>query len=221
MPFVLSGVVKIPKKNSFIEGAMLEPVNTVLKAVKKLALLRGDSVLVIGQGPIGLMFTKLFALRGMRVMASDLLEQRLKLAKQWGAKVAISADAPDFVDQVKRSSNGRGVDAVVVAVPVDAAVKQAQECVRGGGQTMLFAHTRAGVETGVDLASVCVQEKDLLGSYSSDFTLQEEVARLVFGRRLNVQKLVTDEFPLEATAAAIELASLPNPKSLKIMVMQK
>jgi L-iditol 2-dehydrogenase len=221
MSFVLPGVVKIPRKNSFIEGAMLEPVNTVLKAVKKLELLKGDSVLVIGQGPIGLMFTKLFALRGMKVMASDLLDERLKLAKQWGAKVAISADAADFVDQVKRNSSGRGVDAVVVAVPVDAAVKQAQESVRGGGQIMLFAHTRTGVETGVDLASVCVQEKDLLGSYSSDFTLQEEVARLVFGRRLNVQKLVTDEFALEATAAAVELASHPSPKSLKIMVIQK
>jgi L-iditol 2-dehydrogenase len=157
----------------------------------------------------------------MKVMASDLLDERLKLAKQWGAKVAISADAADFVDQVKRNSSGRGVDAVVVAVPVDAAVKQAQESVRGGGQIMLFAHTRTGVETGVDLASVCVQEKDLLGSYSSDFTLQEEVARLVFGRRLNVQKLVTDEFALEATAAAVELASHPSPKSLKIMVIQK
>src|SRR5215467_3288328 len=77
MSFVLPGVVKIPKRNTFIEGAMLEPVNTVLKAVKKLALLKGDTVLVIGQGPIGLMFTKLFALRGMKVIASDLLEPRL------------------------------------------------------------------------------------------------------------------------------------------------
>src|SRR5271156_3306587 len=56
MPFVLPGVVKIPARNSFEEGAMLEPVNTVLKAVNRLALRRGDAALVIGQGPIGLMF---------------------------------------------------------------------------------------------------------------------------------------------------------------------
>ena len=55
MNFVLPGVVKIPTKNSFEEGAMLEPVNTVLKAVKRLSILRGDTVLVAGQGPIGLM----------------------------------------------------------------------------------------------------------------------------------------------------------------------
>ena len=73
MPFVLPGVVRIPARNSFLEGAMLEPVNTVLKAVKRLALLRGDTVLVAGQGPIGLMFTRLLALQGMRVVATDLL----------------------------------------------------------------------------------------------------------------------------------------------------
>src|SRR5215472_9838645 len=85
MSFVLPGVVKIPSRNSFLEGAMLEPVNTVLKAVNRLSLLRGDTVLVAGQGPIGLMFTRLLALRGMRVVATDLLETRLKLARELGA----------------------------------------------------------------------------------------------------------------------------------------
>ena len=78
MPFVLPGVVRIPARNSFLEGAMLEPVNTVLKAVKRLALLRGDTVLVAGQGPIGLMFTRLLALQGMQVVATDLLPTRLE-----------------------------------------------------------------------------------------------------------------------------------------------
>src|SRR5438046_898111 len=86
MSFVLPGVVKIPDRNSFLEGAMLEPVNTVLKAIHRLALLRGDFVLVIGQGPIGLMFTRLLALRGMNVVASDLLPTRLELAKKFGAR---------------------------------------------------------------------------------------------------------------------------------------
>src|SRR6516225_6132118 len=74
MPWVLPGVVKIPARNSFIEGAMQEPVNTILKAVNRLALLPGDTVLVAGQGPIGLMFTRLLALRGINVIATDLLQ---------------------------------------------------------------------------------------------------------------------------------------------------
>src|SRR5579883_2358024 len=206
MPFVLPGVVQIPARNTFLEGAMLEPVNTVLKAVKRLTLLRGDTVLVAGQGPIGLMFTRLLALRGMNVVASDLLEPRLALARQWGARWALKADAADFPDQVRRLTRQRGLDAAVIAVPSDAAVLQAQELVRGAGQILLFAHTRRGVETKVDLASVCVDEKDLIGSYSADFTSQSEVARLVFSRKLPVAKLITHQFSLDQTAAAIELA---------------
>src|SRR2546427_1497670 len=86
MPWVLPGVVKIPERNSFLEGAMLEPVNTVLKAIKRLALLRGDTVLVAGQGPIGLMFTRLLTLQGMKVVATDRLASRLQLARELGAK---------------------------------------------------------------------------------------------------------------------------------------
>jgi L-iditol 2-dehydrogenase len=99
MPFVLPGVVKIPARNSFEEGAMLEPVNTVLKAVKRLNLLSGDNVLVAGQGPIGLMFTKILQLRGMNVLATDLLKSRLKLAKKFGAKRTALANShrPSFV----------------------------------------------------------------------------------------------------------------------------
>ena len=218
LSFCLPGVVKIPRRNSFEEGALLEPVNTVLKAVKRLALLRGDTVLVAGQGPIGLMFTRLCALRGMTVVVSDLLETRLKLAREFGARHALRGDAADFAEQVRRVTRGRGLDAAIIAVPSDAVARQAQSLVRGGGQVLLFAHTRRGVATELDLATVCVDEKDLIGSYSSDFTLQREVARLVFARRLDVRRLLTHRFPLARTGDAVALAARPTPDSLKVIV---
>jgi L-iditol 2-dehydrogenase len=230
MDFVLPGVVKIPARNSFEEGAMLEPVNTVLKAVKRLNLLRGDRVLVAGQGPIGLMFTKILQLRGINVLATDLLESRLKLAGQFGAERAVLAS--------QLSTLNPQLDCAIIAVPSDAAVTQALQLVRGGGQILLFAHTkRAEVRSqnsevrsknppfalqpsafSLDLASICLDEKDLIGSYSSDFTLQDEVARLVFSRRLDVRKLITHRFPLDQTSDAIALAARPTPDSLKILV---
>jgi L-iditol 2-dehydrogenase len=213
MDFVLPGVVKIPARNSFEEGAMLEPVNTVLKAVKRLNLLRGDKVLVAGQGPIGLMFTKILQLRGIQVLATDLFESRLKLAKKFGAKwVALAS--PSLI--TRHSS----LDSAIIAVPSDAAVKQSLQLIRGGGQILLFAHTKRGAVTELDLASICLDEKDLLGSYSSDFTIQREAARLVFSRRLDVRKLITHRFPLAKTADAIRLASRPTEDSLKILVNQ-
>lgn len=218
MDFCLPGVVRIPRANTAVEGAMLEPVNTVLKAIKMLGLLSGDTVLVIGQGPIGLLFTRLLSLRGASVVATDLLERRLKLAKDFGAKIVGLPDAKSILDGVDRLTQGRGVDAVVVAVPVDAAVVQGQSLLRGGGRMCLFAHTKRGATTALDLSTICVDEKQLLGSYSSDFTLQKEVAKLVFSRKLDVRKLVTHEFPLAQTAEAIRLASKPTPEALKVVV---
>ncbi len=220
MSFCLPGVVKIPAKNSFIEGALLEPVNTVLKGVHRLAVLPGDFVMVAGQGPIGLMFTKLLALRGLKVIATDLLDARLKLARRFGAASALRADAPDLAEQMQRLTRGRGLDAAVIAVPVDAAVQQALALVRGAGQVLLFAHTKRGGAAALDYSSVCVDEKDLLGSYSSDVTLQKPVAKLVFSRQFDVRDLVTHTFPLAQTAAAVALAAQPQPDSLKIIVAQ-
>ncbi|MGB7769702.1 MAG: alcohol dehydrogenase catalytic domain-containing protein [Verrucomicrobiia bacterium] len=248
MPFVLPGVVKIPPKNSFAEGAMLEPVNTVLKAVRRLNLLRGDTVLVAGQGPIGLMFTRLLQLAGARVLATDLLESRLKLARKFGAKwtqlvgtarraVRARVERAQYLSQraplrrwTRRSDIPAGcpyppspLDAAVIAVPSDAAVHQALQLVRGGGQVLLFAHTKRDSNLqpstfNLQLSTICLDEKDLIGSYSSDFTLQAEVARLVFSRRLDVRQLITHRFPLEQTAAAVALASKPASDSLKILV---
>ena len=234
MNFVLPGVVKIPAKNSFAEGALLEPVNTVLKAVKRLNLLPGDTVLVAGQGPIGLMFTRLLKIAGIRVLATDLLESRLKLAKKFGAHRTSLVQSSNSKAQGNRPSTldigQRTLDAAIIAVPSDAAVHQAMQLVRGGGQVLLFAHTKraapiqnsghqlSAINSQLDFASICVDEKDLIGSYSSDFTLQREVARLVFSRQLDTRALITHSFPLAQTAAAIQLASRPTPGSLKILV---
>ena len=218
MDFCLPGVVKIPTRNSFFEGAMVEPANTVLKAVNKLRLCKGDTVLVAGQGPIGLMFTRLLVLRGIRVVATDLMETRLALAKRLGAVRTLRGDAADLGETIAKLTKGRGVDAAVVAVPSDAVVKQSLALVRGAGQVLLFAHTRRGAELAFDLATICVDEKDVIGSYSSDPTIQSEVARLIFSRQLDVRPLITHTFALEQTAEAIELASKPTPASLKVMV---
>jgi L-iditol 2-dehydrogenase len=214
---------------------------------------------VAGQGPIGLMFTRLLALQGMRVVATDLLPKRLELAREFGAaavyrpecqvlgleskvrsplskaqspksKVQPPASASThpasrlaehtLTNLVHQLTRGRGLDAAVIAVPSDSVVREAQAMVRGAGQVLLFSHTRRGDQTSLDLATVCVDEKDLVGSYSADFRLQAEVARLVFTRKLDASRLITHRFPLDQTAAAIKLASQPVAESLKIVVAQ-
>lgn len=218
MPFVLPGVVKIPARNTFEEGALLEPVNTVLKAVRRLALLPGDVALVAGQGPIGLMFTRLLKLAGVHVVASDLLDSRLKLARRFGARWTVRGNHPGAAGLIRRATQGRGLDAAIIAVPSDEVVRQSLAWLRGGGQLLLFAHTRRGMVSELDLSVVCVDEKDMIGSYSSDLTLQAEIARLVFSRKLDVRPLVSHWFPLNDTAKAVALAAKPDKNTLKIVV---
>ena len=90
---------------------------------------------------------------------------------------------------------------------------------RGGGQILLFAHTKRGSTTAIDLSTVCVDEKQIIGSYSSDVTLQKEVARIVFSRQLDVRRLISHTFPLSQTAEAVALAAKPTPDSLKVVVI--
>jgi L-iditol 2-dehydrogenase len=221
MSFVLGGVVKIPARNTFEEGAMLEPVNTVLKAVKKLTLLRGDHVLVVGQGPIGLMFTRLLTLGGVKVIATDLFKERVQLARKFGAVAAFNPSSSGFNAEAKRLTRGYLFDAAVVTIPSDAAVVQAQELVRGGGEVLLFGHTRKGAGSLLDLSRICVDEKDLIGSYSADFSLQAEVARVVFGRKLDVRGLISHRFALSQTAEGVRLAAQPRADSLKLVISPK
>jgi L-iditol 2-dehydrogenase len=83
---------------------------------------------------------------------------------------------------------------------------------------LLFAHTARGSATPVDLSAVCVDEKSIIGSYSSDISLQNEVAKYVFSRRFDVRGLVTHRFPLERTPDAIKMAGSPSAKSMKVVV---
>jgi L-iditol 2-dehydrogenase len=98
------------------------------------------------------------------------------------------------------------------------------ELVRGSAQILLFAHTTPGgamlPQSHLDFSRICLEEKDLIGSYSSDCTLQKEVARLVFSRRLDIRPLITHRFPLCQTASAVALSSRPTADSLKVVVEQ-
>src|SRR5206468_285593 len=108
----------------------------------------------------------------------------------------------------------------IICTPSDEAVRQAQAMLNGAGKVLLFAHTRRGASTGIDLSEICVDEKDLVGSYSSDITLQAETARILFSGKLKVNALITHRFHLRKTAEAVNLAAHPTPESLKVVVRQ-
>jgi L-iditol 2-dehydrogenase len=222
MDFVVNygGVVLIPDGVPFEQAAFVEPLNTVLKGVKLLNLAPDDTVLVIGQGPIGLMHAALAKRIGARVLTSDLFAERHAIAARFGLTNPIHAGTENVVERVLAETEGRGADAVIVAVGGNALIRTAMDAVRPGGKVMLFAQTQHGEAT-FDPAAVCVDEKTLIGSYSSSFPIMGEVTGLVFDGYRNgfdLTQLISHRFSYEEAAAAIEIASHPQPGSMKIMM---
>lgn len=196
---------------------MLEPVNTVLKGVRLLGVHPGDEVLVVGQGPIGLLFNRLLTLAGAGVTGCDPLPQRARLGRRFGA-VRCFASVEEAAEVVPRITRGRGLDAVVLTVPSNPAFAEGHRLVRGGGTTLVFGHTVRGSDVPVDLGRVCVDEQRILGSYSADVQQQRTVARRVFGRQVDVRPLISHRFPLAEAADAIALAASPSGDMLKLLV---
>ncbi len=222
MDFVVAnrGVVRIPDGVPFEQAAFVEPVNTVLKGVKLLNLAPDDTVLVIGQGPIGLMHAVLASRIGAKVLTSDLYPERHAIAAKFGLQHPIHAGTENVVERVLAETEGRGADAVVLAVGGTALVRTAMDAARPGGKVMLFAQTQHG-EVTIDPAAVCVDEKTLLGSYSSSFPILDEVTDLVFDGYRNgfdLTQLISHRFSIEDAVPAIEVASHPKADSMKIMI---
>jgi len=211
------GTVRIPDGVSFEQACFVEPVNTCMKGIETLQLMPGESVLVIGQGPIGIMLSTLAKRSGARVITSDLYPERLTISKSFGLENGIDASRADTVKTVREQTVGRGADAAILAVGGSGLIRTAMDAVRPGGRVLLFAQTVRGEAT-IDPAAVCVDEKRLLGSYSASVELQEDSVRFVMGREMNLEGLISHRFSLSDSVEALKLAARPQPDSMKIVI---
>ena len=212
-----SGVVKIPVNVRFEQASFIEPINTCLKGIETLKLVPGETVLVIGAGPIGLMLSLLAKRTGASVITSDLFSQRLTMAQTLGLQDVWDGSKGDIISHIRQRTEGRGADAVILAVGGNSLIQPALDATRQGGRVLLFAQTQHG-EAKFDPAAVCVDEKALLGSYSASVDLQAESVRLVFGGELPLEKLITHRFPLRHALEALHLAAHPQPDSMKVVI---
>jgi len=214
---VQKGTVRIPDGVSFEQACFVEPVNTCMKGIQALRLVPGETVLTIGQGPIGIILSVLARKAGATVITSDLYPERLRIGKSLGLESTIDASQTNVVDRVRELTEGRGADAVILAVGGNGLIRTAMDAARPGGRVLLFAQTQHG-EAVVDPAAICVDEKALVGSYSASVALQEESVRFVTGREMDLEQLVSHRFPLTESAQALALAAHPQPSSLKILI---
>ena len=212
------GLIPIPERISFEEASFVEPTNCCLKAVKKAQIAPGQTVLITGAGPIGLMFVMLVKSFGAVAIATDLLPSRIEKALNVGAQAAFDARDANLRAKIHALTNGMGVDVTLLAVPSEKAFFQALDCTRKGGKILFFAEFPDEMEIPVNPNILYRREIDLMGSYSSSYRLQSLAADLVFNRRIDVQALISDRYPLQDLSTAVEQAISPNPETYKILI---
>jgi L-iditol 2-dehydrogenase len=212
------GLIPIPDKISFEEASFVEPTNCCLKAVKKAQIAPGQTVLITGAGPIGLMFVMLVKYFGGKAIATDLLPSRIEKALNVGAEAAFDARDANLPAKIHALTDGMGVDVALLAVPSDKAFFQALECTRKGGKILFFAEFPDEMEIPINPNILYRREIDLMGSYSSSFKIQNLATDIVFNKRIDVKELISDRYPLEDLSQAVEQAVKPTPETYKILI---
>jgi len=211
------GTIPIPAPVKSEVACLVEPVNTCLKAVDQARVQRGETVLVVGQGPIGSMLMQLAKARGARVLVSDLSKFRLELARSLGAETFDAGQGP--VDEwVRAETSGRGADVTLLAATGQSAFDGAVEATRPGGRIVPFSATSRGEIYQVDLGLLAAAEKQIVSVYSASVDVQAEAADLVFREGVKLEPLLTNFFPISRVNDAIDLFRRPAVTTLKIAI---
>ena len=219
MPWIVErGMVAVPPEVSFEEATFVEPVNTCLKAIRKARVADGETVLVVGQGPIGMLLAMLANHVGATVYTSDPMAGRRSASIRFGAKESFDPATANLIDEMRRRTEGRGADAVLLAAPSASLVPEGLAIARPGGRVLLFAHNDPVLKLEFPAAAVGIEEKEILGSYSASVDDQQESVALVFKKRLPVRDLISHRFPLERIADALDLAAHPKHDTLKVVI---
>lgn len=196
--------------------AAVEPFAIGHHAIKRGKIQKGENVLVIGAGPIGIVAMISAKLRGAKVHITDMLDERLQLAKSLGADVIINSKQEDLTQRVKELTDGKGMDTCVEAVGLPATFLGCIDQVCNGGKLVLIGNGKK--ETTFVHSMLLKKELDVYASRNSRMEDFMEVVDLFADNKVNIEKLITHMYDFDNTVEAFN-ALLHNDGSMaKVMV---
>ena len=209
-------VYPLKDETSMLAAALSEPLACVVHGQKQAKIKPGSVVVVIGTGPIGLLHIQTSKYLGAKVIASDVIEQRLKVAKEIGADVIVNSSKDNLSEIVAQETEGSGTDAVIIAVGRPEIVEQGVKLLGIGGNLVIFAGIYPDTSVGISPNLIHYEEINITGS--SDYTDQDfiEALRLIEEGHIDIEKLVTNIYPLEEVAQAMEYVRTN--KGLKVVI---
>ncbi|MEA3334343.1 MAG: alcohol dehydrogenase catalytic domain-containing protein [Chloroflexota bacterium] len=189
-------------------AAITEPISSCLSAQEKGQVGLGDTVMVIGSGPVGCIHIALARARGAsKIFIADIVDERLRLAEAFEPDATINVSERDLVEEVRRLTGGKGADVTVTATPAPVAQVQAVELTRKGGRILLFGGLpKDRSKPGVDMNIVHYNALHLIGTTIFAPRHHRLAVQLVESGRFPMDKLVTHRFPLSEFNAGATMA---------------
>jgi L-iditol 2-dehydrogenase len=212
-------ILKLDPKVDWDAGALLEPAGCALTAIHRVGLPDRATVLVLGLGPVGLLYARLArALGATWVGGTEISALRRAAAERGGIDLTLDPrDEAAVRAAVEGATHGRGVDLAVVATGHPSVARAATELVRRGGTVNLFGLPEAGSRLDADLQDLYLRGVRVVPSYATTEPEIAEVHRLVVSGALSISDLVTHRVPLERIADAFRLAGRPE-EAVKVTV---
>lgn len=216
--FIKSGnVLKVPETISWESAALAEPLSCVINGQRKLDIIVGDTVLIIGAGPIGIMHMMIARAAGAsKIIISEPSDYRRETAKNLGADEVINPLEKDLVQFIKDKTNGLGVDVVILAIGNPHVINDAFNSARKGGRVSMFAGFTKGVKADIDVNLIHYNELRVVGSSSLQRRDMKIALNLIEKGLINVEQLITKTFPLSQINDAFESAE--SGKAIKVVI---
>jgi L-iditol 2-dehydrogenase len=210
------GVLKLPQSMPFEVASLIEPLACCVRALRRCEVVSGDSVLVVGAGPVGMSHALLLRQMGAGVMLSDVSEARLDFARDAGFTRVFDATRVAVPERVKAETGGLGADVAIVATGSKEAIVQGLRSIRKGGKVCLFGVPAKNSVLSYDISDLYNSEQQIITSYAATEDDTKEALKKIASNSSDFGKLVTHRFPLSRFAEAIEAASTA--KAMKVVL---
>ncbi len=213
---VQKNLLRIPDELSFSAAALVEPLACVVHGAEQACIKPGDTVVVNGAGPVGLLFIQAVKLSGAFVISSDTDENRRALAEKSGADSVIDPSSGEAAEEAYEITGGRGADIAVDASGIPEVWEDSVRMVRKGGMIIFFGGCAPGTAVTLDTCAVHYSQLTMKGVFHHKPCYVEKALRLLSGKKIIPDLIITGEMPLEELPGAFSL--MIGRKSAKIAI---
>lgn len=198
----------LPDDLAFEKAAFSEPLSNVIHGISKTPIQKGDTVGIMGIGPIGLMFAKLAKLKGARVIAMGRNPLKLKLAKEF-ANADIVIDLKKYPDPTEiimnETEENRGLDVAIECVGLPSMWEKMFSLVRKGGYVHFFGGCASGTSVNIDTRRLHYDEVKIISSFHHTPKYFKEALQMIADNKIDVEKLITKKMDMKHAKRAIEM----------------